>query len=551
MHLTLHDFIDGSECMEGHQIIGMKERIAEEFHEVCYLPRLDIEPQNGTFYVADENLGVNEEETHIFMDKCKALDTLAIAMKSRTFLHDFVERNPLYKKCMHLVVTPSLKSSESIYIELMRQANSLLRSVFQNVNDINIRFFRMSLKNDGIEAMISYFKEVIGNPVAIFDENFQFIIATDDCLRTHGIIKSTSENIYLNNLYFSKQKISLAGSGEYSLISFPISFQGKVRAYLSILEQNSIIGNVDYLVLEIAASSILLEMKHSFSIKVIQERNINNFLYDLFYREEKHMEEFCNLAVSLGFLPDADFFVMIMEAHAGAPKYTAPRTLSNVLGPTVSDEVFSLISNEINVSGACMLLGQLGSHVIALCRLGENHSETFEKIRKRINKIVSDINIYFQDSVLYTGVGSIARGITQAVESYKNAQSALVYARMISKKDESMTIIYQDNMLIRLLSRVGSREQLDEIIPKGLKDLYEYDLVHQTRLFATLSMYIECDCNARLASERMFIHYKTMLYRLNKIMEIGKCSFSNSDEKMHITLGLAIMKLLQLAPFEK
>ena len=106
------------------------------------------------------------------------------------------------------------------------------------------------------------------------------------------------------------------------------------------------------------------------------------------------------------------------------------------------------------------------------------------------------------------------------------------------------TVVYEDSIILKLMSSVGSREALEDIIPQSLKTLKEYDEIHQTDLLATLNAYFDCNGNARLAASSMFIHHKTMLYRLNKMSELCKINLSDSDERMHLALGIKILKLL-------
>ena len=554
MYLTFQDLANGTDCLAGYKMIGEKRKDLGEYCEIFPLLAFDIAPEDHTIYLISDDFAFDQKRAALFFADCALRQSVAIVVKKGSTMRARLNENPDWKNCAQLVEITCNYPAETICAELLRRINHFNRAIFQNLNKIGNDFFRMALKDEGIEPMLGYFKEVIGNPVAIFDERFQCIAATDDIMRGGGRIQTVSKNFHLNNLYFNRQKFVVTGASKpcvYTLLSFPIAFQGKVHAYLSILEISAKVTSNDYLVLEIAASSILMQMKHVLGIRAILKRNVNNFLYDLFYREDKHVEDFRSTARTLGLAPDADFFAVVINVTAGATKLLAPRTIANVLRPTRADEIFSLISSGLTAAGNCFLVGELGESIIAICKPDDSGEDAFAYIKKNMRAIEADLIKNFEDSVLLAGIGSISHGIGQAEISFKNAKSALVYAKAIAKKGESATVLYQNNMLIKLFSSIGNRKSLYDIIPEELMALASYDAKKQAQLVLSLSVYFACDCNAHSAAKQLHIHYKTMLYRLNKISKITNCNLADSNEKIQLTLGIALMKILQMEPFDQ
>ena len=549
MNLTLTDLFSGEPEIISYRIRGKRGGASDKFRSIEHLTSLDISPAGGTLYVLSDDIREGRPaDVERLVNQCKAKETTGILFRQDHPLAQLLVAHGAEKSNLLIVDVETRLTSTQMCISFLQQINAATRDILDHITEVNVRFAQMSLKNMGIEAMVNYFKEVIGNPVAIYDETFRCLSSTDSYLRMHGRINTTSKNFYLHNLYFSKQKILLQIDGErereYSLISFPISFRNKVRAYLSILEIHKSITDVDCLILEIAASAILTEMKHSLSIRSIQERNVNSFLYDLFYRKDNRDEDFFNQAEILGVTPSADYVVLVLEASASGSQHLAPRTLSNVLGPTSEDEVLTLAATRIRDMDSRAMVGSLGGSVIAICNLEGSPSELFQAMRQCCHKIKDDLSLYFKESTLRAGIGSVAHGILEAVDSYKNAMNALTYSKMMARSEEDVTVVYEDSIILKLMSSVGSREALEDIIPQSLKTLKEYDEIHQTDLLATLNAYFDCNCNARLAASTMFIHHKTMLYRLNKMAELCKINLADSDERMHLALGIKILKLL-------
>jgi len=549
MSLTLAELLSGEPKIVSYQILGKRGSSSEKFQRVEHLAAMDFTPAGRTLYILSDDLqGIRPEDVTRLKSACAGKESVGLLLRqshpdAAVFSALGKERSGLLAADVDTPLT-----SAQLCISFLQQLNRAARETLDHITEVNVRFAQMSLKNMGIEAMVNYFKEVIDNPVAIYDETFRCVSSTDSYLRMHGRINSASKNFYLHNLYFSKQKILLQIDGErereYSLISFPISFRGKVRAYLSILEIHKSITDMDCLILEMAASAILTEMKHTLSIRSIEERNINSFLYDLFYRRDSHNEDFLRQAEVLGVTPQGDYVVLVLEASVSGPRRPAPRTLSNVLGPASEDEVLTLASSRIRETDSRALVGSLGGSVIAICNLEGDPGDMFQALRQCCRKIKESLSVYFKESTLRAGVGSAAHGILEAADSYKNAMNALAYSKMMTRPEDDATVVYEDQIILKLVSGVGSREALEDIIPQPLKILKEYDEAHRTDLLATLNTYFNCNCNARLAASSLFIHHKTMLYRLNKVSELCKIDLSDSDERLRLALGIKIHNLL-------
>jgi len=59
-------------------------------------------------------------------------------------------------------------------------------------------------------------------------------------------------------------------------------------------------------------------------------------------------------------------------------------------------------------------------------------------------------------------------------------------------------------------------------------------------LFKTLQSYIKNNLNAVQTVKKLFIHRSTMIYRLERIKEIGRTDLKNTDELLHIQLSLRL-----------
>ena len=87
--------------------------------------------------------------------------------------------------------------------------------------------------------------------------------------------------------------------------------------------------------------------------------------------------------------------------------------------------------------------------------------------------------------------------------------------------------------------------KLERYIPETLKKLYEYDDKHKGELITTLQMYLRNNQSIKKTAGTMFVHYRTISYRLEKIKQISGINFDNANEVLAVSNGLIIYKMLK------
>ena len=74
----------------------------------------------------------------------------------------------------------------------------------------------------------------------------------------------------------------------------------------------------------------------------------------------------------------------------------------------------------------------------------------------------------------------------------------------------------------------------------ALAALKAYDAAHGTELLETLRTYLACACSATAASEALFVHRSTLLYRLERIAELGNVNLDDPNTRFHLDLSLRL-----------
>lgn len=157
---------------------------------------------------------------------------------------------------------------------------------------------------------------------------------------------------------------------------------------------------------------------------------------------------------------------------------------------------------------------------------------------QQIERLLKDSTIVKK---VYSGIGTTQQHISDICKSYDDALKALKIAH---NTGESI-ISYETLGVLRLLSNIPAKEAAENYIPAYLKRLQAYDMKNNTSLVKTLIAYYAANCNASQAAKDLFIHYKTMLNRLERITQVIECDFNDSRIRLEIEIGLQIIHMQQ------
>ncbi len=153
-----------------------------------------------------------------------------------------------------------------------------------------------------------------------------------------------------------------------------------------------------------------------------------------------------------------------------------------------------------------------------------NHLELVEQIRK-----------IFSMSQFSLCIGG-CKSVQKLRESLEEALKICNIAKRCSITD---TIITADQLgSYSVLSLLPKNDEVDKFIKRYVQPIISYDNSHGTEFLLTLKVYFDNGCNAKLTSQKMFIHYNTVSYRLEKIKKI--LCIDINDPKKNFELELAI-----------
>ena len=148
------------------------------------------------------------------------------------------------------------------------------------------------------------------------------------------------------------------------------------------------------------------------------------------------------------------------------------------------------------------------------------------------------------DSVVWPpGVRAVA-GIGGRVEHVRGLQHGWREAQLArSAATASSAAAFEDLGVLQFLLAPTTREDLEAFARRRIGPLLDYDALHGTELVPTLVAYLAAECSTRAAAERMFVHHRTVSYRLNRVAELTGMRMNLQEDRLEVQLALKILTL--------
>ena len=173
----------------------------------------------------------------------------------------------------------------------------------------------------------------------------------------------------------------------------------------------------------------------------------------------------------------------------------------------------------------------------------------YQKEMEEIEEVIQRSILYRKkDTDFQIGIGKSVEGYQRLKESYYEASQAIKYIEIIRlvTGDKNKSVVHYSNLgFFQIFGKVDDMTELERCIPETLKKLYLYDDEHKGELITTLQMYLRNNQSIKKTADAMFVHYRTISYRLEKIKQISGINFDNANEVLAVSNGLIIYKMLK------
>lgn len=138
------------------------------------------------------------------------------------------------------------------------------------------------------------------------------------------------------------------------------------------------------------------------------------------------------------------------------------------------------------------------------------------------------------------GVSREVAGPADLTRSYEEARVAASASRRLGGDG---VCLYEQLGIVRLLLGSGREPDLQQFIDEVTGPLLAYDRENGGALVPTLRAFFDADCSQRVAAERLYIHHKTLRYRMEKIRQLTGLDLNRHEDRMRADFALRLLQV--------
>ena len=413
--------------------------------------------------------------------------------------------------------------------------------ILQKSLDTHETLMNVVLKGGGVKEISKNLARLVESPLAILNRNYEVlsldllgpiceadlfeINPRNSILQLKKQFQSTEKEVGR----FKEHRIQLADGREIMQLSIPIPVGQECYGHIFVWEVQRKLEEIDLISIERAVTVSAMEMLKQESIFEVERRYHNELLYDLLHgRFERDV--MLQRAQVMQWNLEGPFAIIILEILEDTNQNRDVRQNHHL-----RNQLIRGIKNISAQEKDEVIFGEWGTCFVLLYALPtgvENLPDYLSRMFKSIHQLFLGHHLKY-----HAGVGSVATDLSAFKTSYDEAQEAIGVARATNTLTQ---VLYYDKLgIFRLLHKVDSAV-LQEFLEDILGNLIRYDQENNTELVKTLNCYFENNGNLKQVAKEMYVHYNTILYRIERIEKILTADLAERDARLNLEIALKI-----------
>ena len=490
-------------------------------------------------------LSCNDREVEQHFEDLVKSDISGFIVKKRKEYDPTGRRLSLLEKHCKKYEIPLVEISEDSYYW------GIIRYVIMQVFDkdtARLKYFKIThdnfntfiLKNNGssntASDIIRFLSIMIENPVVLYYGNLNCMVSTNS--DNSKLILSDEIQPYKPNIITKFQYMKqMKGSCVQYVVKFAIL--SEVEIYITITEENRGLTELDYMAIENA----IINLQYGFLSEFAQDEVKKKYQRDIIHNILNGLlssKEMTEAAAQLG-MKESDTY-RVVDFHT---------IKNNVQSKYTKEQLHEVdvIEGELKHLLPDALIYRNMDQIVMIQQVDSNQTELeYQKEMEEVEDVIQRSIFYRKkDTDFQIGIGKSVKGYQRLKESYHEASQAIKYIEIVRlvTGDKNKSVVHYSNLgFFQIFGEIDDMTKLERYIPETLKKLYEYDDEHKGELIPTLQMFLSNNQSIRKTAGAMFVHYRTISYRMEKIKEITGINFDNANEVLAVSNGLVIYKML-------
>ncbi|MEU6698582.1 helix-turn-helix domain-containing protein [Pseudonocardia sp. NPDC046786] len=157
-----------------------------------------------------------------------------------------------------------------------------------------------------------------------------------------------------------------------------------------------------------------------------------------------------------------------------------------------------------------------------------------------VNAFAAAIHEEVPELQLTWGISREHAEVVDLPSALNEARTALSAAKRFGGRN---VFLYEELGIVRLLLGSGDDPDLQTFVDEVTGPLLDYDRDNDGSLVRTLRAFFDADCSQKLAADRLFVHHKTLRYRLERIRQLTGLDLGRHEDRMRADFALRLLQV--------
>lgn len=411
---------------------------------------------------------------------------------------------------------------------------------------INEQLLQLSTENRGMQALVAALADLTGRTIVVQDKRFEVIaiagplgestnwpaievaLASEDPLPAHfrnrvEVAQSAPEPALVDLPEFALQRVVL-----------PIVANRMGRGFFSMLIPHTD-APPDALDVQFArhgAAVSALEMAKEKAVREAQKR-VEGGVLERLVLGNIPIDQAMRQMARLGHQPNGRPYAALCARWASDDSPSDRRLETN-------------FNEQVGVLGADALVQLMDGNIVVFCAAEAgttpaNARKTIPRnIRQLAEAVIARCRSQFPNQEVVIGVGRPVTGLADWRASFQEAVAA---QRIAHQWRVYQPLYFADLGVYRLLSLLMESPEMRNFSRETLGELAE-NSASNDEFILTLETFFEEHGNLSQTANRLHVHRNTLLYRMDRIAQIGGFDLENPETRLAVNLALKIRRLL-------
>lgn len=434
---------------------------------------------------------------------------------------DLIDCSNQYK--IPLIEISSEVKYESITLDILspiiNKNSQLLKRYYYTHN----KFTKLSLKLLSFQEILKEMSLILENDLTLQSDQGSTLYYTNEELITFSLqFTEQASKKHFSNYPFHRVNISYPSGTKGTALLYKIPFVKNTSYTLIIHENKKKLTREEWIIIENAINLLQVELLKDYSKRQGEFLNYNNLVHDILHNK---LSDNYSLSLALSKLKIDTFdYYRILQINLHCQGGTSQMEDF----PPIFKEIRSYISN-LNIPVAFY---EHTDRITFLLNTGEESDFDYEKFHQFLLECLSkEPQIYVKWTCSsQVKQDQISRGAEEAYNMHK-----------LFNDRESNYLIYEELGVLKLFLEMKEQRDLLKYIPSKYISFYEKD----PDLFKTLLTFLNYEQNYTTTAEKLYLHPKSIKYRIDKIKSQLSFDFDNPEEVLEFQMASRILELIQ------